>query len=184
MKVKLEKLKSYKRVAVKVLLDSGAIDLFMNTKLAKEKRLKLEKLKIPLLVRNIDRMVSVGGAITHQMECNIFFKGHVERAQINVYNLEKTEVILDIPWLVAHNHEKDQKKEKVKMTQYLPIYRKKKEETPKEKGPKHVRKMEKRKTVEELVPRKFQKQKRVFEKKELEQMSTRKPQNYAIELKE
>jgi len=65
MKVKLEKLKSYKRVAVKVLLDSGAIDLFMNTKLAKEKRLKLEKLKIPLLVRNIDRMVSVGGAITH-----------------------------------------------------------------------------------------------------------------------
>jgi len=65
MKVELEKLKSYKRVAVKVLLDSGAIDLFMNTKLAKEKRLKLEKLKIPLLVRNIDRMVSVGGAITH-----------------------------------------------------------------------------------------------------------------------
>ena len=65
MKVKLEKLKSYKRVAVKVLSDSGAIDLFMNTKLAKEKRLKLEKLKIPLLVRNIDRMVSVGGAITH-----------------------------------------------------------------------------------------------------------------------
>jgi len=65
MKVKLEKLKSYKRVAVKILLDSGAIDLFMNTKLAKEKRLKLEKLKIPLLVRNIDRMVSVGGAITH-----------------------------------------------------------------------------------------------------------------------
>jgi len=65
MKVKLEKLKSYKRVAVKILLNSGAIDLFMNTKLAKEKRLKLEKLKIPLLVRNIDRMVSVGGAITH-----------------------------------------------------------------------------------------------------------------------
>ena len=65
MKVKLEKLKSYKRVAVKVLLDSGATGQFMNTKLAKEKRFKLEKLKTLLLVRNIDRMVSVGGAITH-----------------------------------------------------------------------------------------------------------------------
>ena len=107
MKVELEKLENYERVAVKALLDSGATGLFMNTKLAKEKRFKLEKLKTPLLVRNIDRMVSVGGAITHQIECNMFFKGHVERAQINVYNLEKTEVILDIPWLVAHNHEKD-----------------------------------------------------------------------------
>jgi len=107
MKVELEKLKNYERVAVKVLLDSRATGLFINTKLTKEKRFKLEKLKTPLLVRNIDRMVSVGGAITHQIECNMFFKGHIERAQINVCNLEKTEIILDIPWLVAYNHERD-----------------------------------------------------------------------------
>jgi len=107
MKVELEKLENYERVAVKALLDSGATGQFMNTKLAKEKRFKLEKLKTLLLVRNIDRMVSVGGAITHQIECNMFFKGHVERAQINVCNLEKTEIILGIPWLVAHNHERD-----------------------------------------------------------------------------
>ena len=184
MKVELEKLKNYERVAVKVLLDSRATGLFMNTKLTKEKRFKLEKLKTPLLVRNIDRMVSVGGAITHQIECNMFFKGHIERAQINVCNLEKTEIILDIPWLVAYNHERDQEKEKVKMTQYLSICKKKKQETLKEKGPKHVRKMKKGKIVEELVPRKFQKQKRVFEKEKLKQISTRKPQDYAIELKE
>jgi len=52
----------------------------MDTKFTKEKRFKLEKLKTPLLVRNVDGTVNIGGAITRQMECNMFFKGHVERA--------------------------------------------------------------------------------------------------------
>ena len=80
MIVGLEKLENYEGVAVKVLLDSRAIGLFMNTKFMKKKRFKLEKLKNPLLVQNIDRTVNVGGAITHQVECNMFFKGYIERA--------------------------------------------------------------------------------------------------------
>jgi len=103
MKVGLEKLESYEGVAVKMLLDNRAIGLFMDTKFAKEKRFRLEKLETPLLVRNVDGMANVGGAITHQVKCNMLFKGHVERAQIDVYNLGKTEVILSIPWLVAYN---------------------------------------------------------------------------------
>ena len=39
--------------------------LFMDTKFTKEKEFKLERLKNPLLVQNIDRMVNVGEAITH-----------------------------------------------------------------------------------------------------------------------
>ena len=97
MKVELEKLENHEGVAVKVLLDSRATGLFMNTKFAKKKEFKLERLKNPLLVQNVDGMVNVGGAITYQVECNMSFKEHVERAQINVCNLEKTEVILDIP---------------------------------------------------------------------------------------
>ena len=45
MKVGLEKLGNYKRVAVKALLDSGAIGLFMDMTFAKEKGFKMEKLK-------------------------------------------------------------------------------------------------------------------------------------------
>jgi len=71
--------------------------LFMDTKFAKEKGFKLEKLKTPLLIRNVDRIANVGGAITHQMEYNMFFKGHIERVQMDIYNLGKTEVILDMP---------------------------------------------------------------------------------------
>jgi len=128
MKVGLEKMKNHEGVVVKVLLDNRATGLFMDTKFTKEKGFKLEKLKKPLLVQNVDGMVNVGGAIIHQVECNMFFKGHVERVRIDVYNLEKTEVILGMPWLAAHNPEIDWEKGEVKMMRCPPIYRRKKKE--------------------------------------------------------
>ena len=107
MKVGLEKLESHEGVAVKALLDSSATGLFMDTTFAKEKGFKMEKLKKPLLVRNVDGTTNAGGAITHQVECNLFFKGHVERARMDICNLGKTELILGMPWLAAHNPEID-----------------------------------------------------------------------------
>ena len=47
-----------------------------------------------------------------------------------------------------------------------------------------VRKIEEGKTVEELVPRRFWKWKKVFEKEELERIPARKPWDHVIELKE
>jgi len=102
-------LESYKGVAVKALLDSEATGLFMDTTFAREKGFKMEKMKNPLLVKNVDGIVNMGGAMTHQVECNMFFKGHVERVRMDVCNLEKTEVILGMPWLAAHTPEKKRK---------------------------------------------------------------------------
>jgi len=65
MKVGLEKLENHEGVAVRVLLDSGAIGLFMDTTFSRKKGFKMEKLKKPLLVRNVDGTVNAGGAITH-----------------------------------------------------------------------------------------------------------------------
>jgi len=45
----------------------------------------------------VDGTTNAGGAITYQVECNMFFKGHVERARMDVYNLGKTELILGMP---------------------------------------------------------------------------------------
>jgi len=101
MKVGLEKLESYKGVAVKALLDSRATGLFIDMTFAKEKGFKMEKIKNSLLVKNVDGTVSVGGAITYQVECNMFFKGHVERVRMDVCNLGKIELILGMPWLVV-----------------------------------------------------------------------------------
>jgi len=107
LKVGLEKLENHEGVAVKALLNSGATGLFMDMTFAKEQGFKMEKLKKPLLVRNMDRTVNMEEAITHQVECNMFFKGHMERARMDVCNLGKTELILGIPWLAAHNPEID-----------------------------------------------------------------------------
>ena len=107
IKVGLEKLENYEGVAVKALLDSGATDLFMDTAFMKEKGFRMERMKKPLLVKNVDRTINIGGAITHQVECNMFFKGHIKRVRMDVCNLGKTEVILGMPWLAAHNPEID-----------------------------------------------------------------------------
>ena len=65
MKVGLEKLENHKGTMIKALLDRGATDLFMDREFARKKGFKLEKLKIPLLVRNVDGIANVGGAIIH-----------------------------------------------------------------------------------------------------------------------
>jgi len=183
LKVGLEKLENHEGVAVKALLDSGATGLFMNTTFAKEKGFKIEKLKKPLLVRNVDGTINVGGAITHQVECNMFFKGHIERARMDVYNLGKTELILGMPWLAAHNPEIDWEKREVKMTCCPLICGREKQKE----GRKETRRMEKdedEETLRKLVPRKFWKWKKVFGKRESERMPVRKTWDHAIELKE
>ena len=50
MKVGLEKIENHEEIVVKVLLDSRVTGLFIDTKFAKKKGFKLEKLKKPLLV--------------------------------------------------------------------------------------------------------------------------------------
>jgi len=61
LKVGLEKLESHEGIVVKTSLDSGVTGLFMDMTFAKEKGFKMEKLKKPLLVRNVDGTANVGG---------------------------------------------------------------------------------------------------------------------------
>jgi len=181
--VGLEKLENHKGVAVRALLNSGVMGLFMDMTFAREKGFKMEKLRNPLLVRNIDGMVNAGEAITYQVECNMFFKGHVERTRIDIYNLGKTEVIQGMPWLAAHNPEIDWEKGGVKMTYCPPIYGKRKQEE-KEREVKKVEKNKDKETLERLVSKRFWKWKKVFSKRESERMPVQKTWDYAIELKE
>jgi len=183
LKVGLEKLENYEGVAVKALLDSGATGLFMNTTFAKEKGFKMEKLKKPLVVRNVDGTINVGEAITYQVECNMFFQGHMERARMDMYNLGKTELILGMPWLAAHNPEIDWEKGEVKMTHCPLICGRRKQEG----GEEEARKMEKdedEEMLKRLVSRKFWKWRKVFGKRESKRMPVWKTWDHAIELKE
>jgi len=99
----------------------------------------------------------------------MFFKGHMERARMDMCNLEKIELILGMLWLAVHNPEIDWEKGKVKIICCPPIYGRRKQEGKKKK----VRKTEKdedKETLRKLVPRRFWKWKRVFGKRESERM--------------
>ena len=102
----------------------------------------------------MDGTANVGEAIMHQVECNIFFKGYVERARIDICNLEKMEVILGMPQLVAHNLEIDQKKGEVKITWYPPICGKRKQKV-KEKVVERTEEDKDEEVLRKLVPKKF-----------------------------
>jgi len=105
LNIGVEKIDTYEGVMIKVLLDSGTTGMFMDKQTAARHGFKLQKLERPLMVKNVDRTVNSGGAITHQVECNVFYKGYMERMRMNVCDLGKTKVILGMPWLVAHNLE-------------------------------------------------------------------------------
>ena len=51
----------------------------------------------------------------HKVEVNMFYKGDVERVQMDVCELGKTDVILGMPWLTAHNPEIDWEKGEMRM---------------------------------------------------------------------
>ena len=73
--------------------------MFMDRKIAARNGFKLQKLKKPVVVRNVDGTNNSRGAITHQVEVNVYYKSYVKRMKIDVCDLERTDIILDMPWL-------------------------------------------------------------------------------------
>ena len=157
------------------------------------------------MVRNVDGTSNSGGAITHQVVANVYYKGHIERMRMDICDLGKTEVILEMPWLQVYNPEINWKTREVKMMRYAPLCSRTRPRGVKKE--KRVVTLEKEKIVrwaindkkdwgrekeieedhrkiEELVPRKFLKWRKVFGKVELERMLTRKVWDHAIDLKE
>ena len=84
----------YKGVLVKVLLDSSTTEMFMDRKIAARHGFRLQKLKRPIVVRNVNRTNNSTEAITHQVEVNMYYKGYIERMRMDVYDLGRTDVIL------------------------------------------------------------------------------------------
>jgi len=156
------------------------------------------------MVKNVDGTVNSRGAIMHQVECNVFYKGHVERMQMDVCDLGKTEVILGMPWLAAHIPEINWETGEVKMTRCLPLCgrKSKRKERVKMMAIEEEEKIvcwaidnkedwereeeieEDHRIIKEMVPKKFLKWRKVFGKVESERMPTRKIWDHAIDLKE
>ena len=57
---------------------------------------KLQKLERPMTVRNVDGTNNSREVITYQVEVNVYYKNHIKRMRINMCNLGKTDIILDM----------------------------------------------------------------------------------------
>ena len=143
-------------------------------------------------MRNVDGTGNSRGAITYEVEVNMFYKGHIERVRMDVCELGKMDVILGMPWLAAHNPEIDWEKGEVRMIKCPSLCGK----AVKIKGRKETREDERKiirwvvdkkedwgrekeieadhRKVEEIVPRRFHKWLKVFGKVELKRIPARK----------
>jgi len=121
MTIGIEKIDIHEGVTVKAPLDSIATGMFVDRKFAEDKGFRLEKLDRPSKVTNVDRTDNVGERIMHEIECNVYYRGHVERMRMDVCNLGRMEVILGMLWLPAHNSEIDWEKGEVKITRCPPM---------------------------------------------------------------
>ena len=89
IKIGLERLDTQEGITVEALLNSGAMELVMSSEFAKKKRFKLEKLERPMQVRNVDGSFNREGPIENIVEVNVYYKGHVERIEIDVIGGQK-----------------------------------------------------------------------------------------------
>jgi len=96
LNIGVEKVDTHEGVIVKALLDSGITGMFMDKKMVAKHGFKLQKLKRPVTVRNVDSINNSRGAIMHQVEVNVYCKNHIERMRIDVCDLGRMDVILGI----------------------------------------------------------------------------------------
>ena len=196
LQVGLERVDNHKGVSVKALLDSGATGMFADKRFVEKNGFKLEKLERPVRIRNVDGTGNSGGLVMHEIEVNVYYQGHVERMKLDVCDLGRTEVILGMPWLAAHNPKINWETGEVRMTRCLPLCGRNKEKK---------QKLEKRKKggaekeaairwmadekedwgreeeleldhqkIEGMVPKRFHRWLKVFGKVESERMLVRK----------
>ena len=116
MKIGLERIDTQEGITVEALLDSGATGLVMSSEFARKQDFKLKKLERPMQVRNVEGLFNKEGPIENTVEVNIYYKGHVEKTEIDVIGEQKWSVILGMLWLACHNPEIDWKTGEVKMT--------------------------------------------------------------------
>ena len=121
LNIGVEKINTHEGTTVKVLLDSRATGVFMDRKIAAKHSFRLQKLERPLMVKNVNKTYNSRGAITHQVEVNMYYKNYVKRIKMNIYNLGKTDIILEMLQLQAYNSEINWEIEEVKIMRCLPL---------------------------------------------------------------
>lgn len=90
----------------------------MSSEFTRKQGFKLNKIKRPIYVRNINGIFNKERPIEHIEKMNIFYKRYRERMKIDVIREQKWNIFLGMLQLAHHNLGIDWKIEKVKITRY------------------------------------------------------------------
>jgi len=115
LKIGLERIDNQEGITVEALLDSRATGIVMSSEFARKQGFKLKKLERPIQVRNVDGTLNKEELIENTVEINLYYRGHVERTEIDVIGGQKWSVIIGMPWLAHHNPKVDWRMGEVKM---------------------------------------------------------------------
>jgi hypothetical protein len=89
------------RAERQVLVDSGATDNFISSKLLKRMKIGALDLKYPKVIWNIDSTQNKSGMITKFTDLQVRCGNKKEVMQFLITNLGEDEIILGYPWLAA-----------------------------------------------------------------------------------
>ena len=89
----------------KALIDSGAIENFIDYHTVTKLWLGTRKLEKPRTVYNVDKTLNTNGSITQSCDLYVNRGNKKVRQQFYVTNLGKNEIILGYPWLREFNPE-------------------------------------------------------------------------------
>ena len=89
IKIGLERLDMQEGIIVEALLDSRITGLVISSEFARKQGFKLKKLERPIQVRNVDGSFNKEGPIENTVEVNVYYKGYVERTEIDVIGGQK-----------------------------------------------------------------------------------------------
>ena len=84
VKIGLKQEDNKDRITLEVSLDSRAISLIISLEFAKKNKFKKKKLDKLIYIRNVDSTFNYEGLIEHTVEMKFFYKGYIERMEINV----------------------------------------------------------------------------------------------------
>ena len=100
---------SHRKAGKEVLVDSGATDNFISTKVLKFMKIGSLKLPKPRTIWNIDGTHNKAGAITDFVDLQVRCGPKVEEMRFLVTDLGEDEIILGYPWLAAFQPDIDWK---------------------------------------------------------------------------
>jgi len=120
IKVQLRTLDTGSQHELQALLDSGATGLFLSTSFVTRNNLNTRKLPRAIPVYNVDGTQNQGGSITDEVDVNMTYEDHTERATFAVCDLGDKDAIIGHTWLFSHNPEIDWQTGKIQLSRCPP----------------------------------------------------------------